>query len=321
MDKIKTQIQEEEKRNKKEEFYYQVHNYYGNLCPHLRKYPIEIVYDGKKADPYNQALDLRVTCDLEKVKKGIKGPVIFACNHSNTHDFYTAQEIFGQMVNVFAAEDCLSPATKFLFKLADSILIDRGSKSSSAEGFNQLIEKLYSGNDVVIFPETTWNQSPSKPMLPMKLGAAKASAKTGFPIIPTVFEYVENDKIGKKESEIIEKCIVTFGEPIYVHPQDNYIEATEQLRDALATIRWKLWEQKGYYFRQEASPLIYENHNNLKSNTPLFKYDHDKEKSYVYGNENYIYEEYPLNRVYYDKDGNQIKTSLNKKVKKKKRVA
>lgn len=253
-----------------------VHKLFGNLAKGMRNYSIEI--DNESGISFDE-------------------PVIFACNHSNTHDYYTVQEVFKRMVNVLVASDSLSGITSFLFKVSGSVLIDRDDKNSCFNGLNRLVENLMLGNNVVIFPESTWNVHPSKLMLPMKTGIIKVAAKSGRPIIPVIFEYVEKNEICSKESELYDKCIVKFGRPIYVDIKDNYLEKLEQLKEAMSTMRWDIWSSLGTVKREKLDDDIYNNHTELKCNSLLFKYAWKKEEDYIYGSNNYIYSYYPINRV------------------------
>ena len=253
-----------------------VHDLFSNIAGLMRSYPIT----GDKES------------DLV-----IDGSVIFACNHSNVHDYYTVQEVLKKMVNVLVASDSLSFLTEFLFKISGAVLIDRNDKVSSFNGINTLVSDLVKGNNVCVFPESTWNIHPSKLMLPMKVGVIKLAAKSGRPIIPVIFEYVENNRICEKEDDIYEECIIKFGAPIYVSVEDNIKEMLEMLRNEMASLRWSIWESLGLYKREELSDSIYYNHTELKCNTSMFKYAWKEEERYIHGSDNYFYEYCPVNRV------------------------
>lgn len=252
-----------------------VHKLFNKIVKGMRSYPIDV--------------------DMEKLDCG--GPVIFACNHSNMHDYYTVQEVFKDMVNTLVASDGVSDVINFLFRISGGILIDRNDKDSCFEGTNESIKRLMNGNDIVIFPESTWNLHPSKLMLPIKIGVVQMAAKSGCPIVPVIFEYVENNKICSKESEIYDKCVVKFGEPIYVDAKDDYLEKLDEVRDAMATVRWDILSSLGVYKREDLSSNIYFNHTDLRCNSGTFTYDYIREIPRIYGSDNYIYKDYPINRV------------------------
>ena len=65
---------------------------------------------------------------------------------------------------------------------------------------------MLEGRDGVIFGESTWNLHPVLPMHNIKKGGTTISAITQAPIIPTIFEYVEQDGPVKSESALYKKC-------------------------------------------------------------------------------------------------------------------
>ena len=264
-----------------------VHKVYKWLATNIRKYDLDIDY-GNIED--------------------IEGSVIFACNHSNSHDFYTIQEVFKNNVNIFASYEGLNTMTVLIFKLIDTVLIYRDDKKSCKDGYNKLVDNVKRGNNIIMYPEATWNIHPSKPMLPMKLGVVKLAQETGRPIVPVIFEYVENNKYCNEEMETIDKCVVRFGDPIYVKNGDNLIEKLSDLRDAMATIRWYIWEGQGLYKREDLDVGVFINHDTLKCDNGMFnfKYDWASEEKYILDSNNYIYSNYPINKVIYDDNKKQV---------------
>lgn len=264
-----------------------VHKIYRIIATNVRKYPLDVEYS-KFVDDSNS--------------------VIYACNHSNSHDFYTIQEVFKNNVNIFASYEGLSKMTIRLFNLVDAVLIFRDNKTSCQDGFNKLCFYLNKGNSIIMYPEATWNIHPSKLMLPMKIGVVKLAAITGKPIVPVIFEYLENNEICNSEMDTINKCVVRFGDPIYVNKDDDYIEKLDDLKNSMATIRWNIWESQGLYKREDLDVSVFINHDYLKCEDGMFgfKYDWESEEHYIFGNDDYIYTNYPINKVNYNSNGEQI---------------
>jgi len=96
---------------------------------------------------------------------------------------------------------------------------------------------LQKGCSVLWFPEGTWNLTESLPMLPMKWGIIRIAQKVGAQIIPIALEYDREEHI----------CFVKFGAPFV--PTGNPEKEICALRDAMASLRWELWEQKGMISR------------------------------------------------------------------------
>lgn len=76
-------------------------------------------------------------------------------------------------------------------------------------------------------------------MLPIYWGAIGLAMETGKPIIPMAMEYREKH------------CYVLFGQPIYMHENDNKKEKADEVRDVLATLRWNIWESLPRYKRSD----------------------------------------------------------------------
>lgn len=251
------------------------------LAPHLRNYKLEIYGD-------------------ENIPKD--DSAIFICNHSNSHDFFTTQEVFHELnrnVTPFGASDCLSFISLQMFKLGDVTLIDRDSKQSSLEGLMNFSKKIIDGEDGIIFGEGTWNLHPIKPMQKIKAGGTQSAIITDKVIIPTIFEYVEVPDAVDKERELYSRCIVQFGKPIIVKPEDNIIQKTKLVENTMEEMRKDLWKKLGIDKNSldDINQQIYLNHTYLKKFDGFgFEYDSDHEFKYLLKDKNGHYEnEYTLN--------------------------
>lgn len=63
---------------------------------------------------------------------------------------------------------------------------------------------LNKGENILMYPEGTWNLTPSKLMLPLYWGVVDLAKVTEAPIIPIVAEYHQKC------------CYVKFGQPLYM---------------------------------------------------------------------------------------------------------
>lgn len=276
--KIRKFYQEQGRLN--DNFYQKVHKVYTQIAKILRHYDIEL------RGIENIPLDTNV---------------IFACNHSNSHDYYNLQEVLPNIFYALSGEDTLNKFSKFLLKLGACIFIDRNDKESSFNGRNMLIEKSLQGKDILIFPEATWCIHPAKLLLPMHTGVIKIASITQKPIIPLIMEYIDTDLDVKKEKDLIKKCIIQIGTPIYVNEDDNPLEKLSELREQMATIKWHILEEQPPMKREDIDFDVYENHLNLRMNTAMFKYDVPEEQKFIFNNQDYVYNEYPVNRVFVKK--------------------
>lgn len=218
----------------------------------------------------------------------VDGRCLLVCNHSNSHDYFTAQELFkilGSNVSVFVASDCLNHFTKALFSKTHATLVDRNNSLSINSGILDFSYKLLSGIPGVIFGEATWNIHPYKAMHKIKVGAAQFGAITEIPILPTIFEYVESSKLCAKEKEIYTKCVIKIGKPIQIDREKGLISQTNMLQDLLENTRISLWKElniKKSAFN-DFDKQVYLNHTYLKKFGAFgYTYDAESEAKYLY---------------------------------------
>ena len=180
---------------------------------------------------------------LENIPKN--DSAIFICNHSNSHDMFTVQQVFkllGRNVTVLVGQDCLSCLSNTAFYFLDATFINRRDKASAELGTFEMAHKILAGQDGVIFGEGTWNIHPIKPMHHLKIGGAKLGAITSKMVIPTIFEYVESPGIITKESNLYQKIIVTFGTPISIDPQEELISQISKIESIMIDMRKQIWD-------------------------------------------------------------------------------
>ncbi len=251
------------------------------LAPNLRKYELEIF--GEENIPKDDS-------------------AVFICNHSNSHDFFTTQEVFDNLnrnVTPFGASDCLDFLSLQVFKLGDVTLIDRNDKESSLDGLMSFSKKMIEGEDGIIFSEGTWNLHPVKPMQNIKVGGTQSAIIADKMIIPTIFEYVEIPDVVDKESELYSKCIVLFGKPIIVKRDDNMIEKTLEVQKTMEEMRTGLWKKLGIKKSSidDVNKDIYMNHTYLKKFGALgFEFDSENEFKHMLGSKEKSFEnEYTIN--------------------------
>lgn len=231
---------------------------------------------------------------------------LFLVNHSNSHDIFTAYEVLSclqRRASVMVATDCLNPLTTQIFNISNATLLDRRKKDERENSVLALSKKIIFGNDGVIFGESTWNLHPILPMHNIRKGAATISAISQVPIIPTIFEYIEEDGILKAEGQLYKKCLIRFGKPLMINYDENFIIQSNKIREEMIKIRKQIW--KDYNIRRDCisdiDPSIYINHTYLKKFKALgFTYDSKKEQEYILFLEN----EPKVNEYTIDIDGN-----------------
>jgi len=237
-----------------------------NVYPFLRQYKLEI--QGEENVPNDSN-------------------ALFLVNHSNSHDIFTAYEVLSclqRRASVMVATDCLNPITTKIFNISNATLLDRRKKEDRQNSVLALSKKILSGNDGVIFGESTWNLHPILPMHNIRKGVAIISAITQVPIIPTIFEYIEEDGILKTEGQLYRKCLIRFGKPVMINFDENFIVQSNKIREEMIKIRRQIWGD--YSIRRDCigdiDPLTYINHTYLKKFKAIgFTYDSRKEQEYL----------------------------------------
>ena len=216
----------------------------------------------------------------------LESGAVFICNHSNSHDFFTAQEVFYELKRrgtVFCANDCLNFLAEHFFRAGNAVLVNRADRKSTLNGLQCFVDKISRGEDGVIFSEATWNLHPVKPVLNMKIGGVKAALAANVCVVPTVFEYVEVLDIVSKESELYQKLIVQFGKPQIINPLDDLVSKTKQIQREIADMRYAMWEKLGIrkIYVNDVDKSIYLNHTYMKK-FKAFGFEFDSEHEYQF---------------------------------------
>lgn len=160
----------------------------------------------------------------------IDGNKIYVMNHSNKHDAPVACEAIKEHVFILVGKQALEFMDRIFFFLNGVVYVERKDKESKRQGSKQMLRLLQRGNNLLIYPEGTWNMTPSKPMLPLNWGVIDLARNAEVPIIPLVAEYTH------------ELCMVKFGEPIYIDHDVDKTEAIQFIGDVMATLKWEIWE-------------------------------------------------------------------------------
>jgi 1-acyl-sn-glycerol-3-phosphate acyltransferase len=115
-----------------------------------------------------------------------KEPAIYMSNHRSFTDPLFQAKAFDAFI-IAKAEVANIPVMSQAATLTGIIYVQRESKSSRKATIIKLIETVKEGYNVLIYPEgTTGDLVTTKPF---KLGAFKAAASNGFPIVPVAIDY------------------------------------------------------------------------------------------------------------------------------------
>lgn len=240
------------------------------------------------------------------------GPVIFARAHSGVLDnFVWIPESDRHCIILHSAE-----TNKFLLVCqlnTGLVLVKKGNKQNNYDAKLDMIRLLMEGHSITYFPESAWNLSPNKLMLPMSYGFMDVACKAKVPVVPVVHEYSYDTSTGK---ERITKIHSRYGKPIYVSEEDDLGQKLAEYVEVMATMRWDLVAEKGLFERSKVSNWEYINYlkGNYK-NHELGKIDTARERNYVYGAKDDFYLFHHIIDVPWDAWGNLLETDEVRKLK------
>ena len=270
--KINILTQKEEKKLSNEALI----NYYKSLREYYSKLPINIPGIKIREIMHNNLLSIMKTknninvmvLNKENLPKTEK-PVIYAVNHTNSHDIPTVSEVIGRHHYVLLGKQSLKFIDRIAFRLNGVIYVNRKSKKSKLNSKNKMIKYLINGKNILMFPEGTWNTTPNLAILPLNWGIVDIAKIASVPIVPITLEYDDHSN-----------CYATIGEQIYIDVNDDKKEAIDKLRDTMSSMRWEFWSEFNNDTRKNVSRVEFDNKiKNYLAEYP--KLDYKFEQSFV----------------------------------------
>lgn len=240
------------------------------------------------------------------------GPVIYAHTHQGLIDgFVWIPEI---------DEHCLilhSAVTRKLLLLCQLnsglILVKKGNKENCKNAKLDMIKHLLNGHSIAYFPESAWCLSPNKLHLPMSYGFLDTARKAGVPVIPVVHEFTYD--IGETDVKIT-KIHSVYDKPLYISIDDSIEERLLEYEEIISTIKYRLFEEKGLFKREEIDPLEYKKF--LDANIKHLKMggiDINVERENLFGANDDFYIFHHINDVPCSKDGTLLETKEVRRLK------
>ena len=235
------------------------------------------------------------------------GPVIYASSHQEFNDVINS---------IFAnPEHCLtlnasnvSVFLKMLLGINGVVFVDRDSKESRASAKLEMQRALAKGKSINMYPEATWNCTPSKLHLPFYIGMIDIAKRMGVPVIPVVQEYSYDETIMDGKSHV-KSVHIRFCKPVYVDVYDDEMLKLGEFEENFSTARWQLIEEKGLFSRKELSNKLYTDYIKARINDwKIPGNDIIEERKQVFGSSNDIYSFIHINDVEFDSDDNFLPT-------------
>lgn len=188
-----------------------------------------------------------IVCENENSLKGYKGGVLYTPKHSNVHDFPVLTKALGEHVYVLVGNDIKNGLVNtVMLWLNGVIFVDRTNKEDCKKAKEKIIKLLSKGKKVAMFVEGSWGLDEVNPIHDFKWGFADIAKKTHVPIVPVGMEY-----------NIEDSCHVKFMDPMYVNEDDDLATKQQELREALSTSVWDIFELQGEKKRDD-------DYNNIK---------------------------------------------------------
>ncbi len=94
-----------------------------------------------------------------------------------------------------------------------------------------MIEHLSNGENIMMYPDGTWNLSPNSPILPLFRGIADVAKAANATILP----------FAQKIDDTKKTYYVKIGTPI--HPSSESLSILQDLRNQVAELKWSLIEE------------------------------------------------------------------------------
>lgn len=169
-----------------------------------------------------------------------KGQVIFACTHIGENDLENIYEKLGRGCWWFVGdpEFMYRDISGLFVYLNGCIFLDTDDKEDRRISYLRAVDLLKGGGSLMIYPEGARNGTENLPVMPLFPGTAKMSLETDTPVVPVAIE--QYDK----------RFVINFGKIIYPADFQDRDKLTQTIRDALATLKWEIWEKEGVQPRE-----------------------------------------------------------------------
>lgn len=204
-------------------------------------------------------------CVMQDQHTDTDKPLIYACTHIGWSDVEMAFAAIKAHAYMLWGDpgEMYRRIEGFLFHFNGVICCDSGYKKDRFIGKETCIRLLQQGGSLLIYPEGAWNIIENQVVMPLFPGTAEMAIRSGAEIVPIAIEQYDKSyyvNIGKN---------LNFAD--YGISQKQ--QATDELRDALCTLKWEIWERYGRTLRADI-PDGY-------SKTFLERYEEQEDEAYT----------------------------------------
>ena len=163
-------------------------------------------------------------------------PIIYAATHIGKFDIEVLFEALPDHAYVLSGDyEHLQGSINELFLTANGILFfNEFVNEDRTEIKQRMIDTLHHGANLLYFPEGAWNLMPNLPVLPCYWGIIDVARESNAIIVPVAIE-----QYGKRFDVIMGE---NYDVNDYAATPEGKGEAIIDLRDAMATLKWEIWE-------------------------------------------------------------------------------
>ena len=197
--------------------------------------------------------DLHTQCDKS---------IIFSVSHIGKYDFEMVNEALKEHFYVMASDyrNMHGNLNEFFLNMNGVVFINELSKEDRAYSKKMMEKILLNKDNIMIFPEGTWNISENEIIMDTHLGAVSMALSTNSIIVPIAIEqYGKKFKINIGENFDPSEYALKIFQINYLDLDPNkdnelmkkvQIEMNKLLRDKMATLKFDIWNTEGIFARK-----------------------------------------------------------------------
>lgn len=181
---------------------------------------------------------------MKDERKKAERPVIYTVTHVGKFDIEVVSEALKEHYYLLSGdyEHIQGTVDEPFLSLNGVFYFNETEKSDRKAVTEKMTALLQEGGNLMYFPEGTWNLTPNLPVLPCYWGIVEIARQGNAVIVPVAAE-----QYGKRFEVNIGR---NFDMMEYGSSAQEKSRAISDLRDALATLKWEIWE-KHHQKRQE----------------------------------------------------------------------
>jgi 1-acyl-sn-glycerol-3-phosphate acyltransferase len=193
--------------------------------------------------------------------------MVIAVSHIGKYDFEIVNEVIAQHFHILASDfmNMYGNINGLFMQVNGVIYIDVEDRQDRENSRQMMLQVLESGDNMMIFPEGTWNISENEIIKDIHFGAVDIAMEKETVIVPIAVEQYHSRfviNIGDIFDPNEIKNVIT-DIPYSALSSENAVEknikyqikqtATMELRDRLATLKYQIWEREGIERRENIS--------------------------------------------------------------------